>query len=113
MYISPPPCHTLLQIYVNLADNSDLDSQGFAPFGTISPADMIVFNKIYSGAIQLQLPAHSLPPSSLTQFLPPPHVLCSAGYGQNPDQGLIYSEGNAYLKRSFPKLTFTATAVIV
>jgi hypothetical protein len=37
------------QIYVNLGDNSDLDSQGFAPFGTISPADMVTFNKIYAG----------------------------------------------------------------
>jgi peptidyl-prolyl cis-trans isomerase A (cyclophilin A) len=69
------------QLYVNLGDNSGLDSQGFSPFGTVT-AGMDVFSKIY------------------------------AGYGQNPDQDSIYSQGNAYLKKSFPKLSYSTTVVL-
>ena len=43
------PSLLFLQIYVNLGDNSDLDSQGFAPFGRISAAGMAIFEKIYAG----------------------------------------------------------------
>ena len=59
-----------LQVYVNLGDNSDLDSQGFAPFGLISAADMVVFEKIYAGAYlrgglsRLEWCKYSVPPTS-------------------------------------------------
>lgn len=36
-----------------------------------------------------------------------------AGYGQSPDQGLITSQGNEYLKKEFPKMDFIKTATIV
>eukprot|EP00456_Euglypha_rotunda_P004158 TRINITY_DN10704_c0_g1_i1.p1 TRINITY_DN10704_c0_g1~~TRINITY_DN10704_c0_g1_i1.p1 ORF type:complete len:126 (-),score=21.32 TRINITY_DN10704_c0_g1_i1:87-464(-) len=72
------------QIYVNYGDNSNLDSQGFTPFGLVSNSDMTnVVEKIYSG------------------------------YGQQPNQELIYKEGNAYLQKYYPLLSYnTATAIV-
>eukprot|EP01133_Synstelium_polycarpum_P012634 gene12634-14840_t len=34
-------------------------------------------------------------------------------YGENPDQDLIYTEGNAYLKKKFPKLDYLVSTKIV
>jgi peptidyl-prolyl cis-trans isomerase A (cyclophilin A) len=63
------------QVYVNLADNSGLDQQGFAPFGKIT-AGMNVVLGLNSEA------------------------------GQDPDQTLIYSKGNAYLRANFKHLDY-------
>ena len=35
-----------------------------------------------------------------------------AGYGETPDQDLIYSQGNAYLQSKFPKLDYTLVTTI-
>jgi peptidyl-prolyl cis-trans isomerase A (cyclophilin A) len=36
-----------------------------------------------------------------------------AGYGESPDQGLIGSQGNAYLNSQFPRLDYIKKATIV
>jgi peptidyl-prolyl cis-trans isomerase A (cyclophilin A) len=70
------------QIFINYADNSSLDSQGFAPFGQVV-SGMETVDKFES-------------------------------YGRNnvPDQGMLGAEGEAYLKRDYPKLTVIKKATI-
>jgi peptidyl-prolyl cis-trans isomerase A (cyclophilin A) len=70
------------QVYINFANNSRLDADGFTPFGVISEEDMKVVDTIY------------------------------AGYEQLPDQDTIYSQGDAYLKKSFPKLDYILTTSV-
>jgi peptidyl-prolyl cis-trans isomerase A (cyclophilin A) len=70
------------QIFINYADNSNLDSQGFAPFGQVI-SGMEAVDKFYS-----------------------------YGRQNVPDQGLITAEGNAYLQRDYPKLDFIKKATI-
>ena len=35
------------------------------------------------------------------------------GYAQGPDQALIEAQGNAYLKKDFPRLDYIKTARVV
>jgi peptidyl-prolyl cis-trans isomerase A (cyclophilin A) len=69
------------QVFINYADNSRLDADGFAPFGQVVSA-MEVVDKI------------------------------NAEYRQQPDQGLIQTQGNAYLTKEFPRLDFIKSATI-
>jgi cyclophilin family peptidyl-prolyl cis-trans isomerase len=72
------------QVYINLGDNSDLDGQGFAPFGNItSAAGYAVVQKLY------------------------------AGYGQTPDQDTIYAQGDAGCKCSSSPVPLPAGAARV
>ena len=72
------------QVFINLAGNSPLDGMGFAPFGKVTNG-MSVVDKLYSG------------------------------YGEAPSnaQPQIAAQGNAFLKKHFPKLDAILTARIV
>ena len=72
------------QVFVNLGSNAFLDSQGFAPFGQVT-SDMTAIAKLYHG------------------------------YGDKPTnaQGEISAQGEAFVKRAFPKLDRILTARVV
>jgi len=75
------------QVFINFADNRALDRQGFAPFGRVT-SGMNVVDALYSGYGE------------------------GAPQGRGPNQGLIQSQGNAYLLRDFPKLDYIKKATI-
>jgi len=72
------------QVFVNLGNNARLDSYGFAPFGSVTTG-MAVVQKLFGG------------------------------YDDRPTnlQGQIASQGNAFLKKRFPKLDAVVTARVV
>lgn len=77
------------QIFINLADNSRLDLEGFAPFGEIIRG-IEVIDRLYAGYDE------------------------SAGGGMRAGkQGMIEREGNAHLKRDFPRLDYIRRCRIV
>jgi peptidyl-prolyl cis-trans isomerase A (cyclophilin A) len=76
------------QLFINLADNKNLDSMGFAPFGKVAEG-MDVVQQFYSGYGE------------------------GAPGGSGPDQGRITNEGKAYLDKSFPLLDSIKVALIV
>jgi cyclophilin family peptidyl-prolyl cis-trans isomerase len=68
------------QIYINLVDNTRLDSEGFAPFARVTEG-MEVVDKLYSG-----------------------YGESSGGGMRTGKQDDMFKEGNAWLDREFPKL---------
>jgi len=70
------------QFYINYADNSALDPQGFAPFGQVI-SGMEFVDKFYT-----------------------------YGKQNVPDQGEITKSGNAYLQKEYPKLDYIKKATI-
>ncbi len=76
------------QVFINLGDNKNLDSQGFAPFGQVVEGMKVVEN-LYSGYGE------------------------GAPMGNGPNQQLIEKEGSAYLKANFPKLDSIKSASIM
>jgi cyclophilin family peptidyl-prolyl cis-trans isomerase len=77
------------QVYINYADNSRLDEQGFAPLGTVV-SGMDVVDNWYSGYDE------------------------TAGGGMRGGlQGPIFEGGNAFLDASYPRLDRIVTAVIL
>ena len=75
------------QVFVNFGNNAGLDDQGFAPFGQVI-SGMEVVDSIYAEYGE------------------------GAPRGDGPDQDLVQSQGNAYLKKDFPKLDYIKTATI-
>ena len=76
------------QIFISYGDNSNLDSQGFSPFGQVV-SGMKVVDSLYSGYGE------------------------GAPGGRGPSQARVQSEGNAYLASSFPNLDYIKKATIV
>jgi len=76
------------QLFINYADNTNLDGMGFAPIGQVVDG-MAVVDSLYSAYGE------------------------GAPDGPGPSQERIAAEGNAYLSRDFPKLDFIKTARIV
>jgi peptidyl-prolyl cis-trans isomerase A (cyclophilin A) len=76
------------QVFINFADNANLDSMRFAPFGQVVKG-MDVVDSLYNGYGE------------------------GAPGGSGPNQGLIQAQGNPYLDTSFPKLDGIKTAVIL
>jgi peptidyl-prolyl cis-trans isomerase A (cyclophilin A) len=75
------------QVFINLGNNGQLDSMGFAPFGHVSEG-MDVVKKLHSGYGE------------------------GAPQGRGPDQGTITSQGKAYLDKNFPNLDSIKSATI-
>jgi peptidyl-prolyl cis-trans isomerase A (cyclophilin A) len=76
------------QLFINLVDNTRLDTMGFAPFGKVVEG-MDVVDKINGEYGE------------------------GAPMGRGPNQGRIQSEGNAYLKKDFPNLDYIKSASVV
>ena len=76
------------QLFINFGDNRGLDGQGFAPIGEVTEG-MSVVDSLYNGYGE------------------------GAPRGAGPDQGRVQSQGNTYLKSSFPKLDRIISASIV
>jgi peptidyl-prolyl cis-trans isomerase A (cyclophilin A) len=76
------------QVFINYADNTQLDGMGFAPFGKVA-SGMEVVDGLFGGYGE------------------------GAPQGRGPNQGRMQTEGNAYLARDFPDLDFVVEASIV
>lgn len=76
------------QFFINLVDNTNLDSMGFSPFGKVVEGQDVVdkINGEYGEG---------------------------APRGRGPNQGLIQEKGNEYLKASYPNLDYIKSATVV
>jgi peptidyl-prolyl cis-trans isomerase A (cyclophilin A) len=75
------------QVFINFNDNANLDRMGFAPFGKVT-SGMDVVDRLYKGYGE------------------------GAPGGAGPNQMMIQSKGNGYLKSEFPKLDYTKKVTI-
>ena len=75
------------QVFINFADNANLDSMGFSPFGRVVSGMYVVdaLNAEYGEG---------------------------APRGRGPDQSRLQSEGNAYLAKEFPRMDYVKKATI-
>ncbi len=75
------------QVFINFADNANLDASGFAPFGQVIQGMDVVdkLNAEYGDG---------------------------APRGRGPDQGRLQMEGNAYLAKDYPRMDFVKKATI-
>jgi len=76
------------QLFINYADNHFLDKSGFAPFAKVVEPGMKVVEKIFP-------------------------VGEGAPHGPGPSQGRIQTEGNAYLSREYPQLSYIIRAKVL
>jgi peptidyl-prolyl cis-trans isomerase A (cyclophilin A) len=75
------------QVFINYADNANLDNSGFAPFGRIV-SGMDVVDKLNAEYGE------------------------GAPRGRGPEQGRIQMEGNAYLTKEFSRMDYVRKATI-
>ncbi len=80
---SAAPNSRSVQLFINFADNTPLDAQGFAPIGKVV-SGMNAVDKLYTGY----------------------------GRDNVPDQGKITAQGNKYLMAEYPKLDYIKKATI-
>jgi peptidyl-prolyl cis-trans isomerase A (cyclophilin A) len=86
-YATSGPNSRTTQVFINFADNSQLDGMGFAPFGQVV-SGMNVVDQLYGGYGD-----------------GPPR-------GRGPDQARLQMEGNAYLTKDFPRMDYVKKATI-
>jgi peptidyl-prolyl cis-trans isomerase A (cyclophilin A) len=96
------------ELFINFEDNSaQLDHRGFAPFGQIHQDQVDnVIDKLYSGYGELKTICEEGMNGTAN-----PHSASSKCLG--PDENKVYSEGNAYLSKDFPKMTYIESAFVV
>ena len=87
-YAMAGPNTRTTQLFINYGNNERLDKDGFAAFGMVTDG-MEVVDKLYGGYGE------------------------GAPGGRGPDQGLIGSQGRAYLEKMFPKLDTIKSATLV
>ncbi len=75
------------QVFINFADNANLDQMGFAPFGRVVSGMNVVdaINAEYGEG---------------------------APRGRGPEQGRLQTQGNVYLVREFPRMDYIKKAAI-
>ena len=88
-YAMQGPGSRTTQVFINLANNTSLDTKGFAPFARIVKG-MEVVDKLYGGYGEVQ----------------------SLG-GPGPDAIKMETQGDDYIARSYPRLDAIKTARIV
>lgn len=86
-YATSGPNSRTTQVFINLKDNTRLDTSGFAPFGKVVEG-MEVVDRLYSAY-------GDAPPR-----------------GNGPNQSLIETQGNTYLENGFPRLDYIKKARI-
>lgn len=84
-YAMAGPNTRTTQFFINFGNNARLDGSGFSPFGRVI-SGMEVVESLYAGYGE------------------------GAPSGQGPDQGRTQMQGNAYLKKDFPKLDYITGA---
>ena len=77
------------QFFINLADNSGLDAQGFSPFGTVTEGMDIVMG-LYAGYGEMK----------------------EMG-GAGPSQELLSTQGKPYIDKNFPRLDSIKSATVI
>ena len=86
---SGAPNSRTTQLFINFGNNARLDASGFSPFGVVEDSGMKVVDSLYAGYGE------------------------GAPRGRGPEQQLVQSQGNDYLRAQFPEMDYILRAYIV